>query len=443
MSHPADRLEPESAPPWWELLGAGVILALLTGAVIGPVFAPTQAETPILRLIWLPVYAWTVVMVGLRIKKIGSAWPALIALLMLVGLTFISKYWSIDPSTTSRRVLAMAMSGTFAVYIGAVFRGPHLPRLLMHTGLVLGVGSLLFVFLLPRIGVHQDVNAGLWRGLWYEKNQMGIVMTACAVASAAVLASDLRRWLIPLGTVGLSSLLVLGTQSKTSLLCLMLGLGLVGALWAMRKGGPVLTIVGAWLAVVGGGGGVWLWNTQSAAILEALGKDPTLTGRTHIWASLMRRVAERPWTGYGYNAFWGKESIPAMYVRRETGWAVPSAHNGWIDLLVQLGWPGAVLVGSLMLIAALVTLWRLDGAGAREGGWGFAYLCVFFMLSLSESVLMSHQSLPWTLVLAIFTRAMLPAPLPARAPLARRGRQAYVAGSRIASSYAHGRPVLL
>lgn len=446
VSRAADSLELEPSPPWWEWLGAGIILALITGAFIGPVFAPDQGEAPILRLVWLPVYAWTILMVCLRIKRVAAAWPAWVALMLLVGLTYASKYWSIDPSTTTRRVMAMSMSGVFAIYVGSVFRGSHLPRLLTYTGLAMGVGSLVFIFGMPRIGIHQDVNAGLWRGMWYEKNQMGFVMTACAVGAAACLVRDLSRWKIPAATLALSVLLILGTQSKTSLVCMTLGLGMVGLLWAIRQGGPVLAVMSAWLAVVGGGFGTWLWNTHSADILISLGKDPTLTGRTLIWESLMRRVAEHPWTGYGYSAFWVKDSVPALYVRRETQWPVPSAHNGWIDLLVQLGWPGAILVGTMLLIAAATTLWRLGGAGAREGGWAFSYLCAFFMLSLSESVLLSHQSLPWTLVMAIMARAALPAPLAARAPLARRTRPAYLTGSRIAAQSAHGptaRPILL
>ncbi len=89
-------------------------------------------------------------------------------------------------------------------------------------------------------------------------------------------------------------------------------------------------------------------------------------------------------------------SIPAAFVRQETDWPVPSAHNGWIDLLVQLGWPGAIAVGSLMVTATIMTLTRLGSSGVREGYWAIAYLGVFVLLSLSESVLMSHAELPWT-----------------------------------------------
>ncbi|MES2835564.1 MAG: O-antigen ligase family protein [Pseudomonadota bacterium] len=423
-------------PPWWERATVIVILVMLTGALIGPVFAPTQEETPILRLIWLPVYAAVAGLLLLRFERVVRAWPAWIALMALVALTFASKYWSIDPEVTQRRVIAMALTGAFSIYLGAAFRGPHLPRVLMHACLIMAVGSLVMVFAFPAIGIHQADNAGLWRGLWYEKNQMGIVMVAGATAAAACLASVDPRRLLPAITLGLATLLVLATQSKTSLLCLMIGLGVVGGLWSLRKGGPAFSVVMIWLGVVVAGAVAALWITDSAAVLEALGKDPSLTGRTHIWDSLMRRVGEHPWTGYGYSAFWGKDSVPAAFVRQETGWLVPSAHNGWIDLLVQLGWPGAVLVGTLFASAILSNLFRVGSAGFREGGFGLAYLGVFLMLSLSESVLLSHQNLPWTLFLAILARGFMPETM--AAPLAARQRRAYQTPPRIVPDYRHG-----
>lgn len=413
---------------------------MMTGALIGPVFAPLQEETPMLRLVWLPAYAAIFGMILLRLDRFWRAWPAALVLMAFLGLCFASRYWSLDFHVTTRRVIAMAISGLFALYLGSAFRGPHLPRLLMHTTLVMAVGSLIMVFLFPRIGVHQDVNAGLWRGMWYEKNQMGAVMTIGATASAACLASSHPKKLLPLIALILSSALVLATQSKTSLLCLMLGLGVVGGFWTLKKGGPAFAVAAVWAAVVAAGLGVWAWETQSAAILEALGKDPSLTGRTEIWASLMRKVADRPWTGYGYGAFWGRigDSPPADWVRAETGWTVPSAHNGWIDLLVQLGWPGAVLVGAIMALTALITLLRSGGAGVREGWWALGFMAAYFMLSLSESILLTHQSLPWVLFLACVTRALLPPSTVEAVPLAVKRRGAYQTRPRIAAQYVDG-----
>ena len=407
-------------PPAWERLAAGFVLFMLTGALLAPVLAPDQSETPILRLTWLPVYALTAGLMALRFERIIKAWPAWLLAGLLLALAFASKYWSIDPEVTQRRVIAMAINTSFALYLGAVFRDSALPRLLMQTCLVMAVGSLIMVFAYPQIGVHQADNAGMWRGLWYEKNQMGLVMVVGAVSAAACLAAGDRRPWTALIALGLCSLLVLASQSKTSLLCLLLGAGLMGGLWSLRRGGAVLT---------------------------ALGKDPSLTGRTLIWESLMRRVAERPWTGYGFSAFWGRDSVPAAFVRQETSWPVPSAHNGWIDLLVQLGWPGAVAVASVIAIAVVLIVVRLGGMGAREGYWSVAYLAVFLLLSLSESVLLNHASLPWTLMLAILARAVIFDDAQESAKLAHTSAEAYGNRPRIASDYVNGparrRPVRL
>lgn len=431
----------------WEQAIVVVIIVLLTGALVGPILAPTQEETPILRLMWLPVYAATAGLLLFRADRIWRAWPAFLLLGIMVIHAYASKYWSIDPGVTSRRTIALALSSVFALYLGAMFRGPHLPRVLMISCLLMGLGSLVMVFAFPAIGVHQYDNAGLWRGLWYEKNQMGVVMVAGVIAATASLASaDNRRvdlWMIASVTAAaVCALLVLATQSKTSLLCMIMGVGLIGGLWAMRRGGAAFTVVCLWLGVVLAAFILYLVITEPAVILKALGKDPSLTGRTDIWAALMRKVAERPWTGFGYQAFWGRTSVPAMWIRQETQWPVPSAHNGWIDLLVQLGWPGAILVGFTMLLTFVVLVARIGGAGAREGYFSLAYFAVFLLLSLSESVLLTNANLPWTLLLAALARGFLPDPQPARvagaAVLAPAGRGGYLTRSRIASDYDHG-----
>ena len=429
----------DPGPPLWEQAAAIFVVIILTQAFVGPVFAPTQEETPILRLIWLPIYAIIAGLIALRPGVLVRAWPAWLILAVLVLQAFASKWWSIDPGVTQRRVIAMAISSAFAIYLGAAFQGRHLPRMLMISALIMGMGSLVFVFAFPAIGVHQLENAGLWRGLWYEKNQMGLVMSAGAVAAAACLASGDQRRLLPAVTLGVCALLVLATQSKTSLLCLLLGVGAVGGLWAMRRGGAAFSIVALWFGVVLTAGAAYVFITDPAMVLKALGKDPSLTGRTDIWEALMREVAERPWTGFGYQAFWGRESVPAAFIRAETQWPVPSAHNGWIDLLIQLGWPGAITVGITVALATVVSIFRIGGSGAREGYFAVGYLLVFLLLSLSESVLLSHANLPWTLLLAILARALAFEPDPVRAPLATGRGGAYQTAPRIAAHSAHAR----
>ncbi len=425
-------------PPWWEQVAAAFVVIMLTGAFVGPVFAPTQDETPVLRLVWLPVFAIIAALVLRRLDRILRAWPAILLLGLTVLLAFASKWWSIDPATTQRRVIALAMAGAFALYLGSTYRGVALPRLLACAGLLMAVGSLVFVLAFPAIGIHRDVNDGLWRGMWYEKNQMGQVMVCVAVAAAAWLAIGDRAWRVAAVTLVLATFLMVMTQSKTSLLCWLIGISLVGAVWAARQGGAVMGVLAVWgatfAAVIVG----VAFTLDGPTILVALGKDPSLTGRTDIWAALMQMVAERPWTGYGYAAFWTRTSVPADIIQAQTGWLVPSAHNGWIDLLVQVGWPGAALVGAIFLIGFTATVARLRTSGLAEGGFGLAYLAIVLTLSLSESVLMHHQDLAWVMVIAIVARGTMMLGYPAPAAVAPAGRAAYQTPSRIAALSGHG-----
>ena len=416
MYAPADSRDlSDPGPPLWEQAAAIFVVIILTQAFIGPVFAPTQEETPILRLIWLPVYAVIAGLIAVRPHVLVRAWPAWLILAVLVLQAFASKWWSIDPGVTQRRVIAMAISSAFSIYLGIAFGGRHLPRMLMISCLIMGVGSVIMALAFPSIGVHQLENAGLWRGLWYEKNQMGLVMSAGAVAAAACLASGDKRRMLPAITLVICAFLVLMTQSKTSLLCLMLVLGGAAGLAVVGRGAAT-AVLAVWAGVTAAAafGGMMIFAPDT--LFELLGKDPSLTGRTDIWAAVMRQSDKSPTLGFGYAAFWGLQSAPAEWVRANTGWLVPTAHNGWLDLLVQLGWVGVTAMAAVLALATLASIWRFRVEG--DGYWAILYLAVFLLQSLSESFLLQQNSLAWVFAALAISRVL--GPLPQREPPAER-----------------------
>lgn len=86
-------------------------------------------------------------------------------------------------------------------------------------------------------------------------------------------------------------------------------------------------------------------------IIQALGRDPTLTGRTVLWKNLLEHQGN-PIFGVGFDNFWNGERL--AIVGQGYWWQPNEAHNGYLENYLNLG-----LVGLLLLIGWLVaTFWN-------------------------------------------------------------------------------------
>ena len=386
---------------------AYVALFLFSAAFVAPFFIPNQSLTDDaswLRYIWLPVYAGTVLFIAIRLREVFEAAVPLVLFAALGLWIYLSVIWSINSQTSSRRAFAFVATSLFGLYFGARFRDGEGVVMIARLSVFLALGSTIAALAYPKMGISHDINAGTWRGLWYEKNSLGAVMAvgAFSCVSAGVITGKGWRWAVG---AAFCVALVLASRSKTALLVVLVPAVLYVVLWAARRG-PALAVIAVFVAVTGAGAVAAILTIAPDIAFKALGKDPTLTGRTEIWAALFRRIAARPVTGYGYAAFWEKQSLPAQQIRQETGWSVPTAHNGWIDILVQVGWVGAVLTAALMATVLGCALVR--GRNTRDGDWSLMFTLTFLMSSLSESVLIQPNNYDWVLFVFAGTTVMLP-----------------------------------
>lgn len=405
-----DRIEEEGGLlRTLEAWACGFVLFMLSNALIGPFLDPEQAggeDMPILRLMWLPVYALILALVLWRAPRLMKFWLPASLLSLLVFWVFASASWSFDPGTTNRRALAAAFTTLFGFYFAASFDGRRMAEILATTFLVLGAGGLLAAIAYPKMGVQHDINAGDWRGLWFEKNQMGAMMVYGALGAMAAILAGTRHRRLFIGAIVLCAFMIVMSKSKTSLMVLLIGLVGSGLLGMMRRG-PATAITMVWLGVtVIGGAAIVMWLAPEL-LFKALGKDPTLTGRTEIWDALMRQSAKAPLTGYGYAVFWRDDSVPALFIRKETGWNVPTAHNGWLDVLAQLGWIGVGLSALVLGLPLLVALFRFDKV--RDGYWATLFLVIFLITTFSESFILERNGIAWALACAAATRLLGPA----------------------------------
>uniref|UniRef100_UPI0025D612A0 O-antigen ligase family protein n=1 Tax=uncultured Demequina sp. TaxID=693499 RepID=UPI0025D612A0 len=140
-----------------------------------------------------------------------------------------------------------------------------------------------------------------------------------------------------------------------------------------------------------------------AEIFSLLGRDSDITSRTLIWQDVVDYAQARP-EGWGFVGYWPIWSHPYSEIGTEVEWVRPThAHNAFLDVWLQLG-----LIGLVLLLAMVVLLfgstWRLverAGPGDTFMPLGWVLLTVFLTLqALTESRLLVEGG--WFLFVALY-----------------------------------------
>lgn len=101
-------------------------------------------------------------------------------------------------------------------------------------------------------------------------------------------------------------------------------------------------------------------------LFEALGRSADLTGRTDIiWTKVLERAATHPVFGNGFSSPWIPSDPSFDGWITDHGITVFHAHNMWLDVLMQLGAVGVVL----MAAAYFGLLWRAWFFAADRPRW--------------------------------------------------------------------------
>lgn len=384
--------------PWLDsvliLAGLMIMLGLVRGILSGGSDDDREAGSAMFQLAAGGVYlAAIATLIARGIPKwtaalLIAAWP----LVLLTLFTMLSTLWSQAPEATFRRSAALVLGSGFAAYVVIRSDPKDFFKLLVIAFAVYIAAS--FAAAALGFGINRgSIYAGAWKGIAGNKNNLGRTVALCFTflpLAAMVGLVTWKRTAYLLG--GLSLALLFLSQSATALVSSFaaIGMGIIlylicgGRFFGYRLTGAVRII----LAVLVVSSLVIMVTGIIPLVLEALGRDPTLTGRTKLWSWSLDINRDRQWLGSGYRAFWIDDNTKYFFVsfawskdaegNLSESFAGPThAHSGYVDTLLELGRVGLALYVFTILFAIGLLCRVLKERGNEAIGLMFAVMLMF------------------------------------------------------------------
>jgi O-antigen ligase len=141
----------------------------------------------------------------------------------------------------------------------------------------------------------------------------------------------------------------------------------------------------------------------SDLIFELFGKNSTFTGRTEIWPYVIDSISTKPLLGWGFYGFWSPQNPIALQIAEAIRDAnsvegidyIANAHNGLLELLLEIGFLGTSVFIFLWLGNFIMAVKCMNGPATQTGLSSVLLLTGILVIGVSEAVLISHEQI-WT-----------------------------------------------
>jgi exopolysaccharide production protein ExoQ len=278
---------------------------------------------------------------------------------VVIGLVLFSVFWSNLPSLTFRSGLAFVLTSAVASHLAKKYNWRQLVTLLRWSTGIIAAVSAFYALAMPAVGV---TGKGL-RGILQHPNPLGALMGLNLVLWYIHAGDNPKARGKSIAMILLSLLIIQNTNSAGAKVTMIVLLGAVFMLRVVKKVSFqwAYTIIVIFMAI---SISVTILVTENLEyiVVDLLGKDMTLTGRVPLWNRVLGKVTqERPILGYGFHGFWQDWRPPELNPSHPVagdgyGWFAHHAHNGFIDLFIDIGLIGliAFLLSFLLNIALAI-----------------------------------------------------------------------------------------
>ncbi|MBW4424390.1 MAG: O-antigen ligase family protein [Nostoc desertorum CM1-VF14] len=306
---------------------------------------------------------------------------------LLLAIIIFSILWSEDLSSTLKDIKGLIRIYFLAIYLAMRYPLREQMKLIAWALGVAALLSMMFSAFIPGYIHISPELLNMWSGIYGHKNELGYMMTwSAGVFLHLALSSYRYRWLM-WGLCGLSICLIILTRSTTSLAILLTMILLLPFYQSFKKTNYKLQVVmitsALMLLIIFS----MLLINNAETVVGTSGKDLTLNGRSDLWELVIAKVWERPWLGYGYSGFW--TSNAASNLRATYDWA-SNAHNGFLQLLLELGFLGFLTFAVGFIRFFVMALTRIVSVAEKpEDYWPMQMLIIIVIVNFSEARLLT------------------------------------------------------
>jgi exopolysaccharide production protein ExoQ len=362
---------------------------------------PTSMRRYIELMIVYSVIALLLVPFYKRLAAISIRYWLIMSLPILALLSVI---WTQNIKQTLIYGTCALLYTLFALYLAERYSPADLMRIFSVVGMMVATLCMVLIIFFPTIGIdHKGSGFTAWQGMFSQKNHMGIIMTYYLVTLAYL---DTRTsWQAIRNRIfmAICILLIIMSLSRTGWLlaaaCIAVMFYLNSANTFRSKDRLLLGIVAVSSAIAVGILGVVL----APEIAVLLGKDPTLTGRTVIWQTVIESAVKRPLLGFGYYAFWqGLKGESAIVLMKMGVVNLGNAENGPLQLSLELGLVGLGLYFCMLWRSTANLLLCLKNSNSRFIRWCSLVLFINFMGLFDGDKIMFPHTVEWVLFVAVY-----------------------------------------
>jgi exopolysaccharide production protein ExoQ len=250
-------------------------------------------------------------------------------------------------------------------------------------------------------------------GYFPHKQGLGLFGAVGIILSSYELLHRGWRRLVALIGIGLGFWLVFESQSKSALALALVAITLSGPILLLCK---KTRLTPAFIVAAVVVASMFVSNPVERIGYRLYG-DPTLTGRTGIWAFINTQISHRFWLGWGFHSYYLVPNSPQNeapgYIRY-----MPSSHSGYMELKLETGRIG-YWIFLVFIYSSLHLLERVRRKDPLRAWYFLSFELFAVLINLLDSnwLEVTHFWLLYIVVVAESVRCSLPSRAPSSAPV--------------------------